>query len=114
MCVCLSRPRQLRRCGIGRAFMIRSSTLRMAAVLALAGAVAAPAVTPAFAYERWEHHGGWGGGHERHDWDRGPGVGLGGALLGLGVGAAVGAAIAGSAPPAYYAAPPAYYAPPPA
>ena len=98
--------------------MSRSSALRVAGLLGLAVVFSAPAITPAFA-QHWDHRGGWGGGHVRHDWGRGRGgVGLGGVLLGLGVGAAVGAALAAPppvyyAPPPAYAAPPAYYAPPP-
>jgi hypothetical protein len=93
--------------------MTRSAKMRAAGLLALAAAFAVPAATPAFADGRWVHHGGWGGGHVRHDWGRrggggGGGIGVGGVLLGLGVGAAVGAAIASQPPP------PAYYAPPPA
>jgi hypothetical protein len=67
-------------------------------------------------------HGGWGGGYHggyggygyrggygwHGGWGWGPGV-VGGALLGLGVGAAIAGAYA---PPPYYA--PGYYAPPPA
>ncbi|HVC18104.1 MAG TPA: hypothetical protein VNE18_12470 [Rhodanobacter sp.] len=89
------------------------STLRAASLVALTAALIVPATTQAFAADRWQHHGGWAGGHERHDWGRGGGggAGLGGALLGLGVGVAVGAAIA--APRAYYPPPPVYYAPAP-
>ncbi len=89
--------------------MTRISRLKAACIVGLAAALAVPAAGPAFADRRWEHHGGWGGGHERHDWHGGGGgIGVGGALLGLGVGAAIGAAIA--APPrAYYAAPPPVY-----
>jgi len=91
--------------------MTRSSTWRKAGLLALALAFAAPAATPSFAAERWQHRGGWGGGHAWHGggWVGGcGGCGVGGALLGLGVGVAVGAAVAGA-----YAPPPVYYAPPP-
>ena len=94
--------------------MIRSTILRSAGALALAAALTLPAVTPAAAYERWVHHGGWHGGHEWHGggWRGGGpccggGWGPGGVLLGLGVGAALGAALV--APPAYYAPPPAVY-----
>ena len=73
--------------------MTRSSW-RKAGLLALAVAFAAPAASPAFAADRWAHHGGWGGGHDWHGggWGGGcGGCGVGGALIGLGVGAAVGA-----------------------
>lgn len=91
--------------------MTKHSTARAACLLGLAMALAAPLASPAFADGRWEHHGGWGGGHDRRDWHGGGGgggIGLGGALLGLGVGVAVGAAIA-QPPPVYYAPPPPVY-----
>lgn len=109
--------------------MARSTAWRAARVAVALATLAAAA--PAHADERWQHRGGWGGGHDwhrdhdwrdrdRHDRGRGGGIGaLGGALLGLGVGAAVGAMIAGQQrgyappPPAYTPAPPTYYAPPP-
>jgi hypothetical protein len=96
--------------------MIRLSAPK-AVFLALVAATALSAASPAFADGRWEHHGDWHGGHDRRDWhhggDRGGGIGLGGALLGLGVGAAIGAAIAAPPPARYAPPPPAYYAPPP-
>ncbi|MFI4980140.1 MAG: hypothetical protein ACHQIO_07315 [Nevskiales bacterium] len=87
--------------------------MRTVCMLGLAAALTVPAVVSASAEERWEHHGGWGGGHDRDrgGWGDGGGIGVGGVLLGLGVGAALGAAIA--RPPVYYAPPPVYYAPPP-
>jgi len=88
--------------------MTRVSGKRFISSAVLAAALAVSAAAPAFADGRWEHRGGWGGGHERHDWGGGRGgPGIGGALLGLGVGVAIGSAIA--APPAYYAPPPAVY-----
>jgi hypothetical protein len=53
-------------------------------------------------------------GHDDRDRGHGGNGGavVGGALLGLGIGALIGGAIA-SAPPAYAAPPPVYYAPPP-
>ncbi len=89
--------------------MTYGSFKRRFAPLLLGGVLAAASLTPAFAEPRWEHHGDWHGGHERHDWGRrdrwhggGGGIGAGGVLLGLGIGAVAGAALA--AP--YYAAPP--------
>jgi hypothetical protein len=85
--------------------MIRSLT-----ALALTTALVAP--LPASA-QNWHDHGG------HHDHDRGydhhsgnSGAVVGGALLGLGVGALIGGALA-SSQPAYRAPPPVYYAPPP-
>ena len=90
---------------------------RIPSVAVLALAVAA-CVVPAAAQAEWHHggggeHRGYGGYHgyggEHRSYGRGLGVGggiVGGALLGLGVGALL-------APPAYYAPPPVYYAPPP-
>lgn len=102
-----------------------TTAFRPAVLLALAATLAA---TPALAGDRWQHHGPWNGGHERHDWGHDcchGGPGFAGALLGLGIGAAVGAAIGAAAgapvyaappppPPVYYQPPPAYYGPPPA
>jgi hypothetical protein len=88
--------------------------LHVVSALALAVATVAP-VTPSYAWDRWHHEGGWGGGHPYYNRGCG-GCGVAGALLGLGVGVAVGAAIAGSAPPprpVYAPPPPVYYAPPP-
>jgi hypothetical protein len=84
-------------------------------MLGLAAAVAVPVMSPASAADRWQHHGGWNGGHDwhrgGHDWHGGGGggIGAGGVLLGLGLGAALGAGIAASQAPAYYAPPPAVY-----
>ncbi len=75
------------------------------------------AATPAEAY--WNRGGGW----HRGGW--GPGPAIAGAVVGLGVGAALAGAYApryyapppvvyAAPPPVVYAAPPAYYAPPPA
>jgi hypothetical protein len=75
------------------------------------------------------HGGNWHGGGWR-GYDRGPGPGVAGAILGLGAAAVIGGVIASQAyappppvyyapppvyapAPGYYAAPPAYYAPPP-
>jgi hypothetical protein len=100
--------------------------IRSTAVLALAAALAIPAVGPAFAqhgHDRYDDHRGerryYHDNGNRHDYhhDNGyrdnSGAIIGGALLGLGVGALVGGAIAPARPPAYYVPPPAYYAPPP-
>jgi hypothetical protein len=86
--------------------MTRLTSVLVAAPLA-AGLLAAPAAHAG----DWHHHGGWGHGYERH-WDHGPGP-LAGALLGLGIAAAVGGVIASQ--PYYYAPPPPpyAYAPPP-
>ncbi len=107
-------------------------TFRLTA-LALAAALALPAA-PAVA-QRWDR-GGWQGDRGRNDgwrgdrgWrggGRGPGYYrggnnvaplVGGALLGLGLGAVLGGALAPApgyaGPPPGYAAPPPHYAPPP-
>jgi len=55
--------------------------------------------------QRYERHDNWRGGGRDNS-----GALIGGALLGLGVGAIIGGAMV-SQPPAYYAPPPAYYAP---
>jgi hypothetical protein len=68
----------------------------------LVGALAAPAAQADWrgrSYGHHHHHGGYSGGTVAF-----------GALLGLGAGVALGAALA---PPQYYAPPPVYYAPPP-
>jgi hypothetical protein len=69
--------------------------------------------------QNWHDHGGHydhGRGHDRDQgYDHRGGNGgavVGGALLGLGVGALIGGALA-SSQPAYRAPPPVYYAPPP-
>jgi opacity protein-like surface antigen len=65
--------------------------------------------------EHYDHHnyGGDRGDYRGGDGDRG-GIGVGGVLLGLGLGALVGGAIVQSQQPQYYAPPPpVYYAPPP-
>lgn len=90
---------------------MRPSVLfRTISAAAVIGAMALPAVAsaqpyrphPAYRYEHRDYHHG------------GPPVGavVGGALLGLGVGAVLGGVLA-PPPPAYYAPPPVYYAPPP-
>ncbi len=91
--------------------MIRSLT-----ALALATTLVAP--LPALA-QNWHDRGGHydhdrGHGHDRGYDHRGGNGGavVGGALLGLGVGALIGGAIA-SSQPAYQPPPPVYYAPPP-
>ncbi len=74
-------------------------------------------------YGHQDNRGDYGRGDNRGDYDRhddhGGGIGAGGVLLGLGLGALVGGAIvqqqyAAPPPPVYYAPPPpAYYGPPP-
>ena len=88
-------------------------------LLGLAAATFAAATVPAMADQPWRRQGGWNGGHERHDWNRGGGggwnngggMGGGGLILGLGLGAMLGATLAPQ--PQYYGRPPVYYAPPP-
>ena len=78
--------------------------------LLIAAPVAVGLLTAPAAHAEWRGHGGWGG----HGWHHGRGVGpVGGALLGLGIGALVGGAVVASQPQ-YYAPPPVAYAPPPA
>jgi hypothetical protein len=87
-----------------------SAMCRVLFLLGLTAAMIAPVATASFAAERWQHHGGWGGGHERRDWGHGGGGGGGGfagPMVGFGIGAALGAMIV--APPVYYAPPPVVY-----
>jgi hypothetical protein len=89
--------------------------------LLIAAPVAAGLLFAPVAHADEHGRGGWHGG-ERGGWhDRGydhrghGGIGIGGALLGLGAAAVVGGVIASQAyppPPVVYAAPPAYYPPP--
>lgn len=94
--------------------MIRLAHTAIIAATVLPFVAATVAPTPAHA--QWRrgygyHHGGYGGyggyGHRGY----GGGAIVGGALLGLGIGAFLAAPYA--RPPVVYAAPPAYYAPPP-
>jgi ammonia channel protein AmtB len=102
--------------------MLRFKALLIAAPVAV-GLLAAPA-----AHAEWRGHGGgdWhgrGGWHDGYGHDRGRGVGVAGAILGLGAAAVLGGVIGSQAyapppvyyapPPVYYAQPQAYYAPPP-
>jgi hypothetical protein len=86
--------------------------------------LAAATITAPLAAQAHEHHD-YGGGYQRdYGGDRGDyrgddrgdrghgGIGVGGVLLGLGIGALVGGAIVSSQQP-QYAPPPQYYAPPP-
>jgi hypothetical protein len=100
--------------------------MRSIGALALAATLAIPLAVPATAQPRDYHDNpgrhddrAWHDNRDRHDnrdhaHDGGNGAAvLGGALLGLGIGAVVGSALA-PPPPVYYAPPPrAYYAPPP-
>ena len=80
------------------------STLLIAAPVAV-GLAAAPTAHADWGYD----HRGWNGGwHHHHD----NGNAVAGALVGLGVGALIGGAIA-SSQARYYAPPPVVYAPPP-
>jgi hypothetical protein len=81
------------------------TSLLIAAPVAV-GLLAAPA-----AHADWHHRGGWDGGRYHHH----DGIGIAGALLGLGAAALLGGVIASAPPPApSYAPPPVTYAPPPA
>lgn len=96
--------------------MARNRALIFAGVMA-AGMLAAPA-----AEADWRYRGGPGWGPRYYAAPRyyappryyGPGPGVAGAIIGLGVGAAIAGAFA-TPPPYYYYAPPppVYYAPPP-
>lgn len=109
--------------------MFKSSFAGKCALLALAAALTVPTIVPAsaqpydrrredarrFEHERHDEHRDWGHRDDHGDWGhRGGGGGavIGGALLGLGLGAVVGSAIA-APPPVYYAPQPRPYAPPP-
>jgi hypothetical protein len=85
---------------------MRTWTSLLVAAPVAVGLLAAPA-----AHADWGHRGGWHG-YERHHDHRG-GIGVAGALVGLGIAAAVGGVIAATQAPAYYAPPPVVYAPPP-
>ncbi len=97
--------------------MARFATKILAATAALPLA-AAILLAPSTAHAEWRRGGygygggGYGGYHHHY---RGPGTGaiVGGALLGLGVGALLAAPYIAAPPPVVYAPPPAYYAPPP-
>ena len=103
--------------------MTWSHPCRAGLVLLAAGLALAPCAAGARDWHGGGHGGGgYRGGYHgggRYDDHRGGGIGpVGGALLGLGVGAIVGGALASQAyappPAAYYPPPPAYaYAPPP-
>ncbi len=82
--------------------------IRAIGATALVAVLAAPLAVPASAQHGHDYRGGhYDRGHD------GGGIGVaGGALLGLGVGAVIGGAIASAAPPAYYPPPPVYYPPP--
>jgi hypothetical protein len=91
------------------------NVFRTFGTFALAATLAMPLATSAFAQRDRDWHHDNRGHYDRHDRDRGHGgngAAIGGALLGLGIGALIGGAIA-SGPPAYAAPPPVYYAPPP-
>lgn len=76
-----------------------------AAIAACVLAFGAVATQPALADWRYRGH------RQYHHYDHGGAAVLGGALLGLGVGAALGAVLA--PPPVIYAPPPVFYYPPP-
>jgi len=82
--------------------MFQPRTLRLTALAAAALALPLTFASPDSAEGAWGHPHGYG--HNP------VGAIVGGALLGLGIGAAVASAVA---PPVYYAPPPVYYAPPP-
>ena len=82
---------------------------RTGRIFAALPVLAVMALAPAVANAQYYHRG-YGGGYYRGGYGyRGYGVGpfVGGALLGLGVGAVI------ASTPRYYAPPPVYYAPPP-
>lgn len=105
-------PHQLGRCPLNRKrLVVTFAAIQLAAGIALSA-------TPAHADWRrgYGHRGygwggyGWGGYHHHRGRVVGPAI-VGGALLGLGVGALLAAPYA-APPPAVYAPPPAYYPPP--
>ncbi len=73
--------------------MSRTAALHLVGALALGAATVAPAST-SHAWDRWHHDGGWGGGRAWQGNGVCGGCGVAGALLGLGVGAVFGAALA--------------------
>ncbi len=100
---------------------------RIAALLSAIPVVAGLAMAPSVAHADWYrggyggYRGGYGHGYYRGGGFAGPAI-VGGALLGLGLGAALAPRYyapppvyyAPPPPPVYYAPPPVYYAPPPA
>ncbi len=94
--------------------MTTSSCKRILGVALLAAAMAAPLSLPAAA-QPWRGHGRYDRHDYRRDDHRGPGAGaiVGGALLGLGLGAVIGSQLAAPPPVVYAPPPPQYYAPPP-
>jgi hypothetical protein len=88
--------------------------IRSIGVMALAATLVIPLATPASAQRGhdWGGRSDRGGGRDYHRGGGGGGAAIGGALLGLGIGAVIGGAIA-SSQPAYRAPPPVYYAPQP-
>ncbi len=88
--------------------------IRPLIALALAATLAAPLPASAQNWHDRGRHYDRGHGHDRGYDHRGGngGAAVGGALLGLGVGALIGGALA-SSQPAYRPPPPVYYAPPP-
>jgi hypothetical protein len=106
--------------------MRRSGIKAFAGLLALPLAVGVSLTTPVAAQPPppdWHKQGGWDHGHGDHGPPRGHDYGhhdhdntgavVGGTLLGLGVGALLGGALAAPPPVVYSAPPPAYYPPPP-
>jgi hypothetical protein len=93
--------------------MSRKGTWLALGILVTAGSAAVPVAAQAQHGEwQWRHDNGRHRGWERHGWhdrDANAGAVIGGALLGLGVGAAIAGTLA--PPPAYYAPPPVYYQP---
>ena len=91
------------------------TALKLLGIALPVAALLALAPTPAQA--QWHRGGGYGYGHGGYGYGyghRGYGGGaiVGGALLGLGVGALLAAPYYAAPPPVVYAPPPAYYAPP--
>jgi hypothetical protein len=119
----------------GSSMFTRNTTIsRGLTAAAMAGAISLAVLAPAPAEAAWHggfgsggwhgggwhggfggYRGGWGGWHGGWGYRGGwyPGAVVGGALLGLGVGAALAAPYYYAPPPAYYPPPAPYYAPPP-
>jgi hypothetical protein len=105
-------PRAVRFLGERKKEAIMSLRSRLLISAPLAASLLALPLLASPAHADW-HRGGWNHRGYTH-YHRGPGP-VAGALVGLGIGALVGGAIAQSyapPPPVVYAQPPAYYAPP--